>query len=120
MADPDLMMQLVKRRGGDLQYGSLAIRDNELIVRHAVQQDAMALQFASERLQCCKELVLDAVRNDPRFRMIRSSPAGIAQFSIAQASLSKEIATLSWPQSQRMAIHSGMRPSTSRRISASS
>ena len=51
--------------GGNLAYADERFRDDEEVVRAAIQSTPSAFWHASERLRGCKALVLDAVDADP-------------------------------------------------------
>ena len=53
-----IVKEAVSCRGGDLQFASMALRDDPVIVRRAVESTGSAFRFASDRLKSDKDFVM--------------------------------------------------------------
>eukprot|EP00754_Rhynchopus_humris_P031208 Rhum_TRINITY_DN15323_c0_g6::Rhum_TRINITY_DN15323_c0_g6_i1::g.150785::m.150785 len=63
-ADKSFVLKAVEQNGLALEYASALLRDNEEVVGAAVRSFWGALRFASERLRADESLVLTAVEQD--------------------------------------------------------
>ena len=70
-----------------LNYASLELRDNKMIVSKAVGLNALELEYASDRLKQEKEIVLAAVKNDGRSLRFVSAPKIIDDQEIAMTAV---------------------------------
>ena len=62
--DREIVMEAVNNNGMALQYATEKLQRDREIVMVAVKQDGEALQYASERLKGIKEIVMAAVKQD--------------------------------------------------------
>ena len=63
-SDKDVLLDAVENNGLALSYASKNLQNDKYVVLAAVTKDGNALQFASERLQNDKDVVLAAVTSD--------------------------------------------------------
>jgi len=63
-SDKAFVLSRVKKWGWSLQYASDDLKNCEEVVMAAVKSDGWALKYASKDLRNCKEIVLEAVKHD--------------------------------------------------------